>query len=244
MYTEFRHCFQRVALGATAVLLASCVAPPPAPDAPEGAPPDFPTIDRSELSRDAEAWAVDPEQSSIRALVYRGGALARLGHDHVLDARDVGGRLWIDAPLSGTRQVRGDFYVALTSFEVDAAASRAEVGFDTEPDAEDKDGTRRNMLASMKAAANPYARVLLSADAPADMSGAQVDADVTVRLGGGEHSQVVPIDIEASGDTLTGSGTLPLKHADLGIEPFSVMGGALAVKGEIEIRFRIVANRR
>jgi hypothetical protein len=41
---------------------------------------------------------------------------------------------------------------------------------------------------------------------------------------------------------ITASGELTLKQSDFGITPFSVLGGALAVQDQLELRFELSAQ--
>lgn len=241
--------WRAIALGLV-ILLAGCVTPPPAPPAPEGAPRDFPSIDLDGLTSQAEVYVADASTSTLRAKVYRSGALARLGHDHVLDARQLGGVIWIDTVRSGERAVRAELYLGLANMVVDDPQSRAEESFETEPDDEAREGTRRNMLASLNAATHPFARVELEALLSASVlplldSGNEVavPATATVRVAGGMHELAVSVLVTVRDGVLTGAGEFQIRHTDFGIEPFSVMGGALSVKDEIDLTFRVEARR-
>ena len=233
-----------------ALLAAGCATPPPAPPAPEGAPADFPTIDLSGLASQADVHLVDATASMLRARVYRSGALARLGHDHVLDAGEVGGVVWIDAARAGERAVRAELYLALANMVVDDPQSRAEESFETEPDDEAREGTRRNMLASLDAASHPYARVELEAvlsesvlDALGNGEEVDVPATATVRVAGGAHELPLSVRVTLQDGVVVGAGEFQVRHTDFGIEPFSVMGGALSVKDEIDLKFRVTARQ-
>ena len=66
-----------------------------------------------------------------------------------------------------------------------------------------------------------------------------VHVQVTVR----DHTSevMVPVHLEIDGGELIATGEFPLRHADLGLTPFSVMMGAMQVQDEMKIRFRIHA---
>jgi hypothetical protein len=222
----------------TLALLTACASPPPAPPAPEGAPAGFPAERYTEPGAGARVYVVDPENSVARVIVRRGGALARLGHDHVIAARDIRGYVRI---RDGA--VVADLYATLTGMSVDEEALREEAGFATEPSAEDKAGTRANMLNSLDAAQFPYVQVELSAFAGADRNfGRTVDAEVLVTLHGVTRSYRVPVSVELSARSLTAAGGFSVQQSDFGIEPFSVLGGALTVTDTLDIRFRIEAG--
>ncbi len=52
----------------------------------------------------------------------------------------------------------------------------------------------------------------------------------------------LPLRVELSGDTLTASGRVTIRHSDFGLEPVSV-AGVVKVKNELLIEYRIVARR-
>ena len=123
------------------LLLAACPRPvrPPAP-APT-VPPTAPSVD----TRGATIYQVDPGSSQLAILVYRGGKLSRLGHNHVLISHDLAGRAWVhpEFPRSGF-----ELSFPVAKLVVDDADARRAAGSDFPPDIpqSDKDGTRKNML--------------------------------------------------------------------------------------------------
>ena len=56
-------------------------------------------------------------------------------------------------------------------------------------------------------------------------------------VGGGLASLRVALDARQHGANLRTAGRLPLRHADLDLEPFSVLGGLLAVREELVLDF-------
>lgn len=178
----------------------------------------------------------------MQVLVYRGGALAKLGHDHVIAARDVSGFLRY-TDLGGERfQLTGDLYLPLAAMTVDEPALREAAGFDTTPSADDREGTRGNMLKSLDAATFPFAEVAFSTVPVDDASiGSDVPVDVTFSLHGAVREMVVPVKLAVSPNGMSATGTFSLVQSDFGIKPFSVLGGALAVQDNIDLRFEIFA---
>lgn len=237
---------QRIKLGVAgmlALVLGGCITPPPVPVLPEGAPPDFPADKYTGAERDAQIYTVASASSLVTVKVYRGGTLSRLGHDHVIAARRVEGYAALKSAAGGATSVQADLYAALGDMSVDEAALRAAAGFATEPSEDDKQGTRANMLKSLDAGSFPFVQVALAASIPA--RGAfegEVEASVSVRLHGVEQAFRVPVAVSLSNDEIHASGSFEIAQTDFDIEPFSVMGGALAVKDELEIDFLIQAR--
>ena len=136
-------------------LVGACHVPPRQPAPAPAAPPAV-------AAPGGPAYRIDPARSELRILVYRAGALARFGHNHVLISRALDGEVRLAAPgvfIGGTF----DASLAVASFAVDEPAARHDEGaeFATEPSATDVEGTRRNLLGSgvLDATAFPTLRV-------------------------------------------------------------------------------------
>jgi polyisoprenoid-binding protein YceI len=67
--------------------------------------------------------------------------------------------------------------------------------------------------------------------------------DVALMLHGTTRTLRVPARLEAGTDRMTVTGTLSFDQTDFGITPYSVLGGAIAVRNRVDLRFRIEALR-
>ncbi len=211
------------------LLLAGCAAHPPAP--PPGAPVDTGTAWYQQAAQAGKkVYRIDAAQSLITVTVRRGGALARLGHDHVVASRTLEGFV---APDAG----RADFRFRLDQMTVDEPALRAAAGLDTQPSEDAIAGTRTNMLTKVLEAAS-YPVVLLHAE----RVGAAASVRLTVTLHGVARSFDVPTVVANTKNGLTASGSLRLLQTQFGIAPMSIMGGAMTVQDPMELQFRIVAS--
>jgi hypothetical protein len=219
-----------------ALIFAGCAPlvrePAPAPAAP---PADFPEAHYREAAAQGKpVYRVDPEQSLVAIEVRRAGSLARLGHDHVVASHEVVGYL---APQEG----RADLYVALGRLAVDEAALRAEAGFETQPTESDIEGTRANMLEKvLEAEKFPFALIGVSG---ADAGLRRATLAVTLTLHGSTRTLQVPAQIEAGADQMSVTGRFSFEQTDFGIKPYSLLGGAIAVRNGLDLRFRIRARR-
>jgi hypothetical protein len=227
-----------------AAVLSACapaaVAPPPSPALP---PTQAPLPAQApKATADPEAWYASPDAAGERILrintaasliavtVHRAGALAALGHDHVVASRTVSGYV---APDQG----RADFHFRLDAMTVDEPVLRHEAGFDTQPSTDAIAGTRNNMLTKvLDAERYPLVAVHVARSRP----GAPLDVDVT--LHGVTRRYTVAATMEDRDGTLLAGGTVSLKQSDFGIVPFAVMGGALAVGDQLDLRFSIAAR--
>jgi polyisoprenoid-binding protein YceI len=217
-----------------AVLLAGC-AEILRVEAPVQPPPEFPEGDYQQaLKAGKPVYKVDPAASLVVIEVRRGGSLARLGHDHVVASHDVTGYV---APGDG----RADLYIALAKLVVDEAGLRKEAGFDTQPSESDIEGTRANMLNHvLEAEKFPFALIAISG---ADAKARQATLAVSITLHGKTRSYRVPAEIEADDKTIGVSGKLDFNQTDFGITPYALLGGAIAVKDGLALRFMIRAKR-
>jgi len=207
-----------------AFALASCAQPPrPAPDLP-GSPATRAT---------GRCYRLDPAQSELRVLVYRAGPLARLGHNHVLLAGDLAGEL-----CAG----RFSITVPVAGLVVDPAAARAEEGaeFATEPSAADVEGTRRHLLGDGQLEASVWPTIRIGGLMPSALG--DVVATTRLEVRGAATVLEVPVHLGLDGDgRLLAAGGFELAQTSLGLVPYSVALGALHVRDEVSIRFRLVA---
>ena len=215
-------------------LLAGCAADRPAPSAPPTASADDVASWYQKAARAGQkVYRIDAARSLITITVRRGGALARLGHDHVVASRSIAG--WV-APDAG----RADFQFRLDALTVDEPALRAQAGLDTQPSPDAIDGTRNNML-NRVLDAQRFPLVVMRAER---LAGAADKVRLAVTLHGVTRTLEVPVLIERTRDTISASGELRLLQTEFGITPMSVMGGAIAVQDQMELRFTIVAGAK
>ena len=225
----------RLAAVFLSTMLAACAPllrePAQAPAAP---PADFPEgYYREAAAQGKPVFRVDSRESLVAIEVRRAGSLARLGHDHVVASHEVGGYV---APDEG----RADLYVALARLAVDEAALRAGAGFDTQPTESDIQGTRANMLEKVLEA-EKFAFVLIQVSGANTMRG-DVTLNVAITLHGSTRTLQVPARIEADAGVVSVTGGFSFDQTDFGITPYSLLGGAIAVKNGVELRFRIRAR--
>jgi len=228
--------FHRAALAAAglAAVLAGC-AQLPRVEAPSAPPAEFPeAFYLQALKQGKPVFRVDSRESLVVIEVRRAGSLARLGHDHVVASHELTGYV---APGEG----RADLYVVLARLAVDEAALRAEAGFETHPTESDIEGTRAHMLEKvLEADKFPFALIGV---AGANATQKRATIAVAITLHGRMRTLQVPAEIEADAEKLSVTGRLSFDQTDFGITPYSLLGGAIAVKNGVELRFRIRAGR-
>lgn len=216
----------RTALMAAVLAISACSAPPvPPPALPAPAAGPAPVASPS-------AHRIIAGESLIAITVRRAGPLARMGHDHVVATRRLEG--FVDAGR-GLAELR----FRLDQLSVDEPALRKEAGLASQPSADAVDGTRRNMFGKvLQAEAYPWVVVRAAFEAG---TRDRLRADIT--LHGVTRSYQVPVQLREDSGALLAGGAFTLRQTDFGITPFAVLGGALAVKDELELRFAVSARR-
>lgn len=216
------------------LMLAGCVAPPQVPPAATTAapPPEAAT-------GPFEAWKVVGSRLEVR--VYRDGPMAKLAHNHLITSSAITGSIELRAPRTASRF---RLELPLESLVVDDEKARQAAGEDFAAPVPEKDreGTRHNMLGDRMLAASRQAVLRLSADA---LSGGPENftARLRVALRGEERVIEVPLTITMEGERLHVHAHLRLRHADLGLVPFTAGLGAIRVRDDFEIDCRLEARR-
>jgi polyisoprenoid-binding protein YceI len=228
---------QRLTLLTCAALLSACPAPPRvSPPAPAQPVPGV-------AAHVGTPYTIVAGESLLTIRVYKGGAFAAAGHNHVIASHALSGIFYAaDAPLQSSFEV----HVPLESLSVDEAELRAQAGPDFPPEVPEtaREGTRRNMLGPALLDAENDPEIVLSAVrlVPAQPPQSAVQARVQARVRGAPHEFDVLVRYERSAERLVVSGDTVLKQSELGLKPFSALLGALQVQDEMRISFRIVAH--
>lgn len=163
--------------------------------------------------------------NEVRVMVFRAGAAARLGHNHVLRAGDLRVEWQAAGPVLRLR---------LDALEIDPPALRARLGpaFSTAVDDAAREGTRANLLKALNAEKHPEVVVR------------------TLRQVGEGPRRAVEGEIELHGQTRRqwwvaevngrrARGEVIVRQSDFGIRPFTVLGGLLAVEDALVVEFEL-----
>ncbi len=203
--------------------------------APAAGPAEFPQAYYWQAAAQGKpVYRVDAAQSLITIEVRRAGSLAHLGHDHIVVSHEVVGFV---APQEG----RADLYVELARLAVDEPVPRAEAGIETQPTPSDIEGTRANMLDKvLESDKFPFVSIAVSG---VDAGQRNATLAVTLTLHGNSRTLQVPAQVELDADRLSVAGRFSFEQTDFGITPYALLGGAIAVRNAVELRFRIVARR-
>ncbi len=185
-------------------------------------------------------------ESLLAILVYRGGALASAGHNHLIASHELGGTFYVpDDPLGASFEV----VIPVLSLSVDEEALRAgEHSPDFPPGIPEsaRTGTREHMLGADQLDAEHGPLIILrsvSMEPARPATPGTVLAHLRVAVRGVEHPLDVPVRYERAGDSIVADGEVSVRQSELGITPYSAMLGALQVRDELRVKFRIVARR-
>jgi len=199
-----------------------------------------------------ERYRIDTQRSVVLILIYRGGRMAALGHNHVIAVRDLSGDIELAADVTQSRW-QLDFPVAALS--VDEPQLRAAQGADFQSAVDDVAiaGTRDHMLGPALLDAERFPTIHLQSlrlrgaagQAAGEEHAAGDELLMTTRILVRDHSAELqlPMNLQRSGDKVIASGEFELTHAQLGLTPYSVALGALRVAERMHVRFRLVAQR-
>ncbi len=228
-------------------MLTACLAAcPTGPRAPAGASPVARTpAQPPALAHEGRPYDIASGESLLTILVFRGGPLAKAGHNHVIASHSLHGTLYVPPDLA---RATFEVHLPVTDLTIDEEALRAkENEADFPPDVPDsaKEGTRRNMLGEALLDAQHYPEIVLrssSLEPAPGGSGSQWLTHVQVTVHDRTSTLVVPVRYEQHAVEIVVSGELPLKQSDLGLTPFSALLGALQVVDEMKVRFRVVAH--
>jgi hypothetical protein len=173
----------------------------------------------------APAMAGAQRADALRVLVFRGGTAARLGHNHVLVARD----LRVDWPDAGPV-----LRFRLDALAVDPAAERARLGpaFASAVDDDARSGTRTNLLKALDAAAHPEVVVRTLQQVG---EGPQRAVEAEISLHGRQHRQWFVVSMDGQ----RARGEVVVRQSDFGVQPFTVLGGLLAVQDALVVQFEL-----
>ncbi len=186
-------------------------------------------------------YTIDSGASDVHWLVYKAGAFARLGHNHVIAARTLAGTVTVDE--RNLSRSTFEIVIPVAELTIDEPALRAGLGADfaSVPTAEDIAGTRRNMLSERVLAGDQFSTIRIAGRGPEGARNAQT-LKLAVQLLGRSVELTVPTKVEVSADGVVATGQFELNHADLGMQPFTVMMGALQVGEKLSFSYRVVAH--
>ncbi|HSN71526.1 MAG TPA: YceI family protein [Steroidobacteraceae bacterium] len=226
-----------ILLAVLMVGLAGCPTPPQT----RTAEPAGPAARAEQPPTGAVVLPIDLQRSSVAIEVFRSGPLASMGHNHVVTAGEIAGRLWIHPQLERSGYAL-EVPVAMLIVDDEAARRAAGDAFPPGLSQEAKAATRSNMLGPAVLDADRYPVVRLRS---VSVSGTppQLATVAAITVRGATHEVTVPVTLDPEARPVAARGAFTLNQSDFGITPFSVALGALSVADEVRVRFELVAGQ-
>lgn len=232
---------------AAAMTLLSCsVTPPASPtggvaSAQSAHPPELKAEYAALREAGGRVFTLDPSKSTVRIYVFRGGRAASMGHNHVLSAPRFSGFFYL--PPTGAANGRFDLAFRLDQLEIDNPKSRSALGsaFSSILSPKDIKGAREHMLGgnNLQADKYPFVRVhslQITGESP------KFAAKVQIEMHGQQRAMWIPLTVEGLPERLSVAGSFVLRQTDFGVQPYSVLGGFLAVRDEVVIEFKLLGD--
>lgn len=189
-----------------------------------------------------KVFTLDPGQSTVRIYVFRGGRAAAVGHNHVLSAPRFVGFFYL--PATGAANGRFDLAFRLDQLEIDNPKYRSALGsaFSSTLSPEAIKGAREHMLGANNLQADkfPFVRVhslQITGESP------KFAAKVQIEMHGQQRAMWIPLTVEGLPEHLVVAGSFVLRQTDFGVQPYSVLGGFLAVQDAVVIEFKLLGDR-
>jgi polyisoprenoid-binding protein YceI len=192
------------------------------------------------VRHEGRAYEVASGESLLTILVFRGGALARAGHNHVIASHSMAGTAWVPEDVE---RASFEIHVPVNDFTIDEPKLRALEGAEFSADVPDsaREGTKKNMLSEPMLDGARFPEIVLQSGRME--SGSEgILADVSVSIRGQTRTVTVPVQYEIQGNEVRARGRIALRQTDLGLTPFSLLGGALRVEDEMTVKFSVVAR--
>ena len=189
---------------------------------------------------DHNQYHISKPESKIVLSVYRSGALARLGHNHIISHNNVHGKIYLHKKITKSGAL---LRVPVTSFIVDDPELRKMAGtdFTSTPSSKDISGTRSNMLSMKILDADVYPDITLASSNIRKTGADTFEITLHISLRNFISELIFPVKISINGNKIIVTGTAQFQQSDLGIEPFSILMGAIKVQDTLDAHFQLVA---
>ena len=182
-----------------------------------------------------EKYSVDPARSKVQINVSKEGVFKAFGHDHVIVAKEVSGRLQFDAER--IEQSNARLKIPTKSITV------------VDPGESEKD--RHEVQATMEGekvldiAKFPEITFTSSGVSAAKKTaeGWELTLSGKLSLHGVDKPISFPLHVHSDATELHAEGEVSILQTDYGITPVRVGGGAVKVKDKLKITFTILAHR-
>ena len=186
------------------------------------------------------SFKVDPAQSSLVVQLFKDGVAARLGHDHVVHARELSGTVAYDPRNPEASSIR--VAVEVGSLIADDPGTRRKFGLAGEPSASDRAEIDKAMKADGQLAAARFPSMTFTSTAIATQPDGRVLVAGRLTIRGVTNELKFPAQMSVEGAQLRGRAQLKFKQSSFGYPPYSALLGAIKNKDEVILHIDLVAK--
>jgi len=189
----------------------------------------------------ADSYYLSSQNSKVMIKIYSSGRLANLGHNHIIVIDQLKGIVCLQQNIL---QSRVELAFPVNQLVIDDDSDRADAGDPFHKPITDKDiqATRNNLLGDRLLMANQFPGIsLIVKKISGNLPELKLETQITVR----EHrsTHLISAHVTLSGQQISVSGNFSIKQSELGLTPFELFGGAIAVADKMDINFTLLANR-
>jgi polyisoprenoid-binding protein YceI len=181
------------------------------------------------------AYAVDSEKSSLHISVYKEGLLKAFGHDHLISANKISGRVLFNEKM--LEDSSADLTVEATSLSVIDPGESDKDRRKVQETMAGKDVLDEERFPVIRFTSTRVKQVKKTHD------GWEVTLEGALSLHGVEKPISLPLHIIAKDGELRAEGEASLLQTDFGITPIKVGGGSVRVKNKVRVRFNLAAEK-
>lgn len=186
------------------------------------------------------SFKVDPAQSSLVVQLFKDGVAARLGHDHVVHAREFSGTVAYDPRNPEASSIR--VAVEVGSLIADDPGTRRKFGLAGEPSASDRAEIDTAMKADGQLAAARFPSMTFTSTAIATQPDGRVLVTGRLTIRGVTNELKFPAQMSVEGARLRGRAQLKFKQSSFGYPPYSALLGAIKNKDEVILHIDLVGQ--
>jgi polyisoprenoid-binding protein YceI len=186
------------------------------------------------------SFKVDPAQSSLVVQLFKDGVAARLGHDHVVHARELSGTVAYDPRNPEASSIR--VAVEVGSLIADDPGTRRKFGLAGEPSASDRAEIDKAMKADGQLAAARFPSMTFTSTAIATQPDGRVLVTGRLTIRGVTNELKFPAQMSVEDARLRGRAQLKFKQSSFGYPPYSALLGAIKNKDEVILHIDLVAK--
>jgi polyisoprenoid-binding protein YceI len=188
----------------------------------------------------AASFRIDPARSSLVLQVFRDGVAARLGHDHVVEARQFSGTITHDPATPAASSI--DVAVEVGSLVADDPATRRQHGLAGELSARDVADIDKAMKSEEQLDAARFPAITFRSSAITPQADGQYLVTGTLTIRGVANQYTFPAQVGRIGEDLRGRARLAFKQSSFGYRPYRAALGAIRNKDEVILHIDLVAR--